>query len=284
LEFSDVLLYNFFEDSTVKNEWRVVLNGFGLKGNELRYASVCSELKFLYVGITRARNNLWIWDTSPWGDPMKVSIEAYNGILLIFEQRFWESRGLITIKEPGDPIPQLARQPCSLFRRSSTHWNATETSTAADWENTGYKLFGRKNYQQAVICFDRAGKQLLCEISRCFHLRQRAQSLKAGSAQRKSAFLNVADHFIQCAGEDHDQSQKCYLRAGECYAESGNDLKASDAFCNAKDFTNGALCAQKAGKFDRAADIVENHPVDGDVRSKIMDACCEHFLRQKAFK
>jgi len=82
LEFSDVLLYNFFGDSAIKNEWRVVLNGIDPKErdgvavpafSELRHVGVCSELKFLYVGLTRARNNLWIWDTSPWGEPMRVS-------------------------------------------------------------------------------------------------------------------------------------------------------------------------------------------------------------------
>jgi len=81
LEFSDVLLYNFFEDSSVESEWRVVLNGIppekrgGIavpEFNKLRHTGVCSELKFLYVGLTRARNNLWIWDTSVWADPMKA--------------------------------------------------------------------------------------------------------------------------------------------------------------------------------------------------------------------
>jgi len=71
LEFNDVLLYNFFEDSTVKSEWRVVLNGIDPKKragiaapvlNELRHVGVYSELKFLYVGLTRARNKLWIWE------------------------------------------------------------------------------------------------------------------------------------------------------------------------------------------------------------------------------
>ena len=83
LEFSDVLLYDFFKDSpTLTADWRVILNRVELidrngiaapRFDELRHTSVCSELKFLYVGLTRARNQLWIWDSSDRGEPMRVS-------------------------------------------------------------------------------------------------------------------------------------------------------------------------------------------------------------------
>jgi ATP-dependent exoDNAse (exonuclease V) beta subunit len=82
LEFSDVLLYNFFRDSPAgESEWRVVLNRIEKsKGDtftaprfdETRHAVICTELKFLYVGITRARNHCWMWDDSPKSNPMKV--------------------------------------------------------------------------------------------------------------------------------------------------------------------------------------------------------------------
>lgn len=85
LEFNDVLLYNFFEDSPVSNGWRVVLNGVEEKHrgkqhapafDELRHLGVCAELKFLYVGLTRARNHLWIWDGSPAAEFMRVRYQS----------------------------------------------------------------------------------------------------------------------------------------------------------------------------------------------------------------
>ncbi|OJA13247.1 hypothetical protein AZE42_12316, partial [Rhizopogon vesiculosus] len=80
LEFNDVLLYNFFEDSVIDlSRWRIVLNGVegerhapNFERDEARYAGVCSELKLLYVGITRARKNMWIVDKSDKSDPMLV--------------------------------------------------------------------------------------------------------------------------------------------------------------------------------------------------------------------
>ena len=93
-----VLLYKFFEDSTVElSQWRVVLNLLkddAVSGpaapqfDENRHAGLCSEvclpvrfifflshtsqLKFLYVAITRARKNLWIVDCSEKSEPMRV--------------------------------------------------------------------------------------------------------------------------------------------------------------------------------------------------------------------
>jgi superfamily I DNA/RNA helicase len=84
LEFNDVLLYNFFEDSTVDvSQWRVILNALESHQvysvaaptfNDTRHAGVCSELKFLYVAITRARKNMWIVDCSETGEPMRVGL------------------------------------------------------------------------------------------------------------------------------------------------------------------------------------------------------------------
>lgn len=261
LEFSDVLLYNFFEDSPVKGEWRVVLNGISTEKrlgvaipafDELRHVGVCSELKFLYVGLTRARNNLWIWDASPWAEPMK---------------QFWESRGQIEVKRPGDHVPRLA-----------------VASTAVEWEKMGRILFARGNYQQAIVCFDRAELPLLREISRCYHLRKLARVLEVGTTQRKVAFSDAGDLFSKCAVGDHDQSRKCHTRAAECYAEAGRYREASDAFCKAKEFTKGAQHARKAADFDRAAEIVLSHPVDKEVGAVISGVCRIYFLRQKAFK
>lgn len=63
-------------------DWRVILNQIGLSEggtilapayNESRHAGICTELKFLYVGLTRARSNLWIWDGSIQAEPMQVT-------------------------------------------------------------------------------------------------------------------------------------------------------------------------------------------------------------------
>lgn len=260
LEFSDVLLYNFFQDSLVSTEWRVILNevedrkraGFSVPTfDELRHLGVCSELKFLYVGLTRARNHLWIWDNSEQANAMKL---------------FWEPKGLIDIKRPGDDIPRLA-----------------VSSTPEEWYKMGRILFSRKNFQQAVVCFDRASDPLLSAISQAFHLRKLARVIEAGTDARKRSFLKAAKIFEECAQGSHDQSRVCWVRCAECYVEAGDDRKASDAYCAAEEFTKGAQYARKAAAFDRAVEIIQTSQVDEHVAASIRAVCQVVYLREKAY-
>jgi hypothetical protein len=78
-------LYDFFADSSASlSQWRVILNGMAEAErtgvampdfNESRHAAICTELKFLYVGLTRARNHCWLWDTSDKAGPMRVGLK-----------------------------------------------------------------------------------------------------------------------------------------------------------------------------------------------------------------
>ncbi|KAG1718561.1 hypothetical protein EDB19DRAFT_1837892 [Suillus lakei] len=133
LEFDDVLLYNFFGDSAIDApRWRIVLNGVQGQGcapdfyrDETRYAGICSELKLLYVGITRAKKNVWIFDTSDKSVAMR---------------EFWESDNLIRTCARGTDVPPLA-----VF------------STQEEWASSGRSMFLHKRYSQAIHCFQRAG-------------------------------------------------------------------------------------------------------------------------------
>ena len=102
---TQVLLYNFFKDSTASaSQWRLVMrdspDGVPVPDfDETKHAGICTEvlpslyahptaaklqeqLKFLYVAITRARKNLWFLDNSESAEPMKVPAP------LTFFQRF----------------------------------------------------------------------------------------------------------------------------------------------------------------------------------------------------
>ncbi|KAM1966183.1 hypothetical protein ACFX15_046434 [Malus domestica] len=72
LEFQDVLLYNFFGSSPLKNQWRVIYDYMKEQDlldstlpqrfpslSEAKHNILCSELKQLYVAVTRTRQRLW---------------------------------------------------------------------------------------------------------------------------------------------------------------------------------------------------------------------------------
>ncbi|KAF8222237.1 hypothetical protein L208DRAFT_1381918 [Tricholoma matsutake] len=258
LEFDDVLLYKFFEDSTVDlSQWRVVLNLLGDESNlnipapcfeESRHAGVCSELKFLYVAITRARKNLWIADCSDKGEPMRL---------------FWTARNQIQHCTPGMDVPLLA-----------------VSSTPEEWENSGRSLFQNKRYLQALHCFERAGLSREVAVSRTHYLRQQARLIPVDKSRKSqqnriSAFLAAAEAFLECAtAAINSKEERTYYRnAGDCFERAEDDYRAARAYAEAHEFTTAAKLFRICAKFDEAVDIVKRflHKIDADVAQNIFD-------------
>ncbi|KAI9567008.1 P-loop containing nucleoside triphosphate hydrolase protein [Boletus coccyginus] len=210
LEFDDVLLYNFFEDSAVDiSRWRVLLNHAegevdgqdlahalapSFKRDEGRFARVCSELKMLYVGITRARKNLWIFDKSDKSEPMRM---------------IWTSRNQV--------------QNCT-----------------PEWESSGQTLFKHQRYFQAKHCFARASLPRMVAICEAFRLREvaRARIGVAPQKDQQEAFLTAADAFM-VSGNNAPQGKdklQYYRNAADCYVRAEEDRKAADAYLDAQEY------------------------------------------------
>lgn len=145
-------------------------------------------------------------------------------------------------------------------------------------------MFARENYQQAIVCFDRANQPLESSISQAYHLRKVARLLQIGTDERKRAFIEAADAFFACASEDHLQSRACYLRAAECYAESDKDSDASKSYCLGGDFTKGAKHARMAGEFDRALQIIQGNKVEAEVASSIVEVCKVVYVHKEEYR
>ncbi|KAG8790264.1 hypothetical protein FRC16_000978, partial [Serendipita sp. 398] len=261
LEFNDVMLYNFFQDSTVKSEWRVVLNaideekriGVSLPTfDPIRHLGVCSELKFLYVGLTRARNRLWIWDSSLESESMKS---------------LWESKNLIEVKWPNDStMPQLAVQ-----------------SSPEEWEKMGLILFSRSKFEQAAVCFQRAQKDHLRDISEAYHALDQAKLVPVETQASTGQFSKAAKLFERCAKLYDSHSREAWSKAAECFIAAGKYRSASNAFCSAGDLTQGATHAMKNGHFDRTVEILGNPGVDRAVKQRLIKACQIAFLQSGEF-
>ncbi|KAJ3514932.1 hypothetical protein NLJ89_g2078 [Agrocybe chaxingu] len=258
LEFDDVLLYKFFEDSTVDfSQWRVVLsllektNETGVsapKFDDARHAGVCSELKFLYVAITRARKNLWIVDCSVKGEPMR---------------EFWTARNEIQNCTPGTDVPRLA-----------------VSSSSEEWEKSGRTLFTNKRYLQAMHCFERAGLPREVRVSHTYYLREQARSVKvAGSRQnileRHQVFMAAAEAFKECAvSAVNTKEKRAYLHnAGDCFEHAQEDFKAAEVYKQAGEFTAAAKLYRKCAKFDEAVEVITQNrqAVDSNVAQNIVE-------------
>ncbi|KAJ7671910.1 hypothetical protein B0H17DRAFT_1141332 [Mycena rosella] len=265
LEFNDVLLYNFFEDSSVSEaQWRVVLNIIENRVvgsapapafDGMRHASVCTELKFLYVAITRARNNLWIADCSTKGEPMRT---------------LWTSKDQLQNCVLGIDTPRFAM-----------------SSTPAEWQERGRQLFENKRLSQARLCYERAYMPHEAAIAKAYHLRERASempnTLRRDAVTRKAAFLEVATAFVECAKNDTGAGAEAYFRtAGECF-EQGDDLThAIDAYSEARYFSRVAELYRTLGKFDEAVATIRNHSqeIDSWIAEKIISVARLFYFKK----
>ncbi|KAI3900086.1 hypothetical protein MKW98_000986, partial [Papaver atlanticum] len=109
LEFQDVLLYNFFGTSPLKNQWRVIYGHM----EELdllhcaehksfpsfcsaKHKILCSELKQLYVALTRARQRLWIYENTD-----KFSMPIFD---------YWKKLGVVQVQHLDESLAQTMRK------------------------------------------------------------------------------------------------------------------------------------------------------------------------------
>ncbi|EJF58549.1 hypothetical protein DICSQDRAFT_172899 [Dichomitus squalens LYAD-421 SS1] len=267
LEFNDVLLYNFFEDSTVDlSQWRVVLNALpqeqrvdhpAPRFDDARHSGVCRELKFLYVAITRARKNLWIADGSEKADPMRI---------------VWTKKDQIQNCTPGTDVPRLAM-----------------SSTAEDWAKTALSLFNNRRYMQAMHCYERAGLSRERAVANAYYLREVARTrpvIRGDNQSQTLAFLAAAEAFIASAREAVTEKKAYYRIAAQCYVDGGEDFKAAQAYALAAEYTLAAQHYRKAGKFEDAVDIIKVHRAEMQVEvvESIVDVSRLYFLREKQIK
>lgn len=212
LEFNDVLLFNFFSDSQAENNWRAVdqyqdqhrVEDESSHATLIDHAqeesldptvsakywahqeqtkSLSHELKFLYTAVTRARENIWIYDQDS---------KARQPIF-----RFFERRGLATVISGENSSQSL------LSKMQSSH--------PKRWRDRAEKLYERKLYEAAEKCYRKcddlrmashcAGQQLLVE----------AQQEGLTAIHSQITFLQAAEAFLE--SKDWKLCATCLMKA-----------------------------------------------------------------------
>ncbi|KAH6876648.1 hypothetical protein BKA70DRAFT_1576722 [Coprinopsis sp. MPI-PUGE-AT-0042] len=277
LEFDDVLLYKFFEDSLADlGQWRVVLNLLGSDAgrlsvpaprfDETRHAGICSELKFLYVAITRARRNLWIVDCSEKAEPMKT---------------LWTAKDNIQICKPGSDVPRLA-----------------VSSSPEEWEKTARTLFANRRYLQAVHALQRAGLEREGRIAHTHYVREEARAINATNKElmiaKQTAFVLAAESFLECATTSRGNERRvfyhnaadCFERAAQIFNTPLEAARAAAAYEIAEEYNDAVRLYRKHDKFDEAVNIVTAHrdKVKPDLAQNVVDVARVFYFKQKELK
>ncbi|XP_045829129.1 uncharacterized protein LOC123920847 [Trifolium pratense] len=233
LEFQDVLLYNFFGASPLKNRWRVIYEYMNEQDmlepaesksypsfSDSKHNILCSELKQLYVSITRTRQRLWICENTE-----EFSIPMFD---------YWKKKGLVQFKELDDSLAQAMKV----------------ASSPDEWKSRGKKLYYQNNFEMATMCFERAGDSYWEKKSKAAGLRATANRLHDFNPEGANATLREAAEIFEDIGMANS--------AAQCFSDLGDFERAGKLYlqtCEESDLKRAADCFNLAGCYETAAQV-----------------------------
>ncbi|XP_074273009.1 uncharacterized protein LOC141596682 [Silene latifolia] len=233
LEFQDVLLYNFFGSSPVRNQWRVIYEYMNVKNlldsalpvsfpefSSGKHNVLCSELKQLYVAITRTRQRLWICENKE-----DISKPMFD---------YWKKLCVVQVRKLDD----------SLARAMQV------ASTPDEWKARGRKLLLAENYEVATMCFERAGDKHLETLAKALGLKASATRLNELNPKEASNILKQAAKLFE--------SISLYGKAADCYFELKDFHKAGNLYykhCDNSFLERAGECFTLAGCYELAATV-----------------------------
>ncbi|GJV79578.1 UvrD-like helicase, ATP-binding domain, P-loop containing nucleoside triphosphate hydrolase [Tanacetum coccineum] len=183
--------------------------------DEARHSLLCSELKQLYVAITRTRQRLWICENK---EELSKPMSDY-----------WKMRGLVQIRKLDDSVAQAMRV------ASSPH----------EWRERGKKLFYENNFVMATLCFERARDGMWLKLAKACGLRALADQIRGTHPESYFGYLREAVDLFESIGK-LDSAASCYCdlkeyeRAGKIYmCKCGKNDLAAECFTLAEAYAKG---------------------------------------------
>ncbi|KAK3421368.1 hypothetical protein EUGRSUZ_G02020 [Eucalyptus grandis] len=262
LEFQDVLLHNFFGTSPLKNQWRVIygyMKEQALLNNSSQWSSpsfddvkhdiLRSELKQLYVAITRTRQRLWICENA-----LDFSKPMFD---------YWKKKCPIQVR--------LVDHACAEAMQVR--------STPEEWKSQGFKLLHEGNYRMATTCFERARYEYGEKLAKASAFKANADlkhvlSPKEASDLRRQAAeifeaIGVADSAAECFYmlKEYEKAGSIFMekcgesalqKAGECFSLAGHYSRAAEAYARGNFFSKCLSNCAKGELFEMGLQYIGN--------------------------
>ncbi|KAI3730443.1 hypothetical protein L1987_61613 [Smallanthus sonchifolius] len=284
LEFQDVLLYNFFGTSPLKDQWRVIYEYMKEHNwldenhpesfpnfSESRHSVLCSELKQLYVVITRTRQRLWICENKE-----ELSKPMFD---------YWKRRGLVQIRKLDVSVAQAMRV----------------ASSPQEWRERGKKLFYESNFVMATMCFERAGDTMWETLAKASGLRASGDQMRGTNPEAFSGYVREAAGIFESIGKlesaascycdlrEYERAGKIYLykcgkldAAAECFTLAGCYSDAAEAYAKGNKLSDCLSICKKGKLFDKGLQYIEQWKEHVNVQSKEMEQIEQEFLESCA--
>ncbi|KAL8218515.1 hypothetical protein R6Q57_021888 [Mikania cordata] len=283
LEFQDVLLYNFFGTSPLKDQWRVIYGYMKERDwldeklipsfpsfSESRHSVLCSELKQLYVAITRTRQRLWMCENKE-----ELSKPMFD---------YWKRRGLVQVRKLDASVAQAMRV----------------ASTPQEWRERGKKLLFENNFVMATMCFERSGDINLETLAKASGLRASADQMRGTNLEAFKGYVGEAAGMFESIGKfefaascycdlgEFERAGKLNLKCGrmdaaaECFTLAGSYIDAAEAYAKGDKLSECLSVCRKGKLFDKGLQYIEQWKEHGNVQSKEIELIDQQFLESCA--
>ncbi|MFW6138137.1 MAG: UvrD-helicase domain-containing protein [Spirochaetota bacterium] len=228
LEFDTVFLWKFTEHGKSSSIWRRIRDGHSFDTGH--YPHLKHEINLLYVAVTRARNNLVIYDGPEPSDVWGVE----------------ELEKLLYRTDSQDDLLKV--------------WQ--KVSSPSEWEDQGDYFFDREHYRAAAECFRNAGNTSKADKARAFILEDSGHTAAAAGLFEKYGLFQRAAENYEKAGDytralavweklgNHGRAQLCRIRLHE---SSGNYNLAAREWEKRGDMHKALRNWEKAANYEKLA-------------------------------
>jgi tetratricopeptide (TPR) repeat protein len=242
MEFDDVFLLDFFASTPCGPGLRLLENIFEQHGqNQLaNNALLCSELKHLYVAVTRPRNRLWMFESSP---------DAVKSIVKLFTDGKNMPRPLIEVVAKDHPKIQ---EKLEMLKPATS-------SDPKKYSEMGYNLLNRQLFKDAHFCFRKAKDKVGQKIAQAhLHMEEGRGERSRGNYKN---FLDLFQKAVDLFFETSRSGNAAYCledmgkleEAADVYAQMGKYEKAAVLYLDARSFLKASGCFDVVERYADAA-------------------------------
>ncbi|KAJ5375537.1 DNA helicase UvrD-like C-terminal, partial [Penicillium concentricum] len=244
MEFDDVLVYDFFGSSGLGSSYRclyMLVQAARAHFDSQKHAALCSELKSLYVAVTRARKQLWFMETQEKSvDPIIQTLSQSNSL---------ELAEVVKQKDPNVAAKIMVLR-------------AGGSVDPERWLKRAAHLLHRKSFAEALFCYKKANDPRgMTHSQACLHEQEGRSHRAAGNTEEFTACYEKAIVLFLEIGLI-TEAATCYEglaqfdKVAEIWKDREQYQKAASFYEKGKLFTEASECYHFCGQYEAAIEVL----------------------------